>query len=57
MLSSKRGETLILRHQNVTNEISSVVSIPYQIAKTNVVPLRFQRYDILTIAISMTLSS
>ena len=42
MLSSKRGETLILRYENVTNEISSALSIPCQIAITNVVPLRFQ---------------
>ena len=45
MLSS-RGVMLMLRHENMTNQISSAGSIPCQIAITNVVPLRFQRCDI-----------
>lgn len=45
MLSS-RGVTLILRHENMTNQISYAESIPRQIAITNVVPLHLQRYDV-----------
>jgi len=45
-MPSSRGVTLMLRHENMTNQISSAGSIPCQFAIINAVPLRLKRYDI-----------